>query len=111
MSSTVLQALVAQLSVLEVEKAKPNISGRFEEVLRDLWQKNGDQCSVIYAGTGALEGKSKVLTAFGREFYLNLAERRKPVYSENYPEQLDGLRQTGIVRPAALGKNVCQSRV
>lgn len=29
-------------------------------MFKDVWQKNGDQCSVIYAGTGALEGKSKV---------------------------------------------------
>ncbi|MCP9266253.1 SYNJ1 protein [Dirofilaria immitis] len=31
----------------------------FQEHLKDIWQRNGDSCSVIYAGTGALEGKSK----------------------------------------------------
>lgn len=37
-----------------------NVTQRIEEILRDLWQKNGDLCSNIYAGTGALDGKSKV---------------------------------------------------
>jgi len=55
-----MKILSAQLASLRVEQVKSNISGRFEEVLRDVWQKNGDQCSIIYAGTGALEGKSKV---------------------------------------------------
>lgn len=55
-----MKVLAAQLACLRVEQVKSNISGRFEEVLRDIWQKNGDQCSIIYAGTGALEGKSKV---------------------------------------------------
>ncbi|EGT47389.1 hypothetical protein CAEBREN_31903, partial [Caenorhabditis brenneri] len=36
---------------------------RVEEILKDLWQKNGDQCSTIYAGTGALDGKSKLKDA------------------------------------------------
>lgn len=51
--------LEQQLCLLAVEQYKANINGRFEEVLKDLWVKNGDQCSVIYAGTGALDGKSK----------------------------------------------------
>lgn len=54
------QALQAQLVDLKVTQEKGNIITRFEEVIKDLWIKNGDQCSVIYAGTGALEGKSKV---------------------------------------------------
>jgi phosphatidylinositol-bisphosphatase len=52
--------LGAQLLELGVDKIKSQISSRFEETFKDLWQKNGDQCSVIYTGTGALEGKSKV---------------------------------------------------
>uniref|UniRef100_A0A914V0H9 Phosphatidylinositol-3-phosphatase SAC1 n=1 Tax=Plectus sambesii TaxID=2011161 RepID=A0A914V0H9_9BILA len=54
-----LQALPWQLAQLRMESSQANVQTRFEEVFRDLWQKNGDQCSVIYAGTGALEGKSK----------------------------------------------------
>lgn len=52
--------LISQIAVLKIEQYKANISGRFEEVIRELWIKNGDQCSIIYAGTGALDGKSKV---------------------------------------------------
>ena len=55
-----MRAIITQLTSLDVEKYKANMISRFEEVIRDMWQKNGDQCSVIYAGTGALEGKSKV---------------------------------------------------
>jgi hypothetical protein len=55
-----MHALASQLITLEVEKFKANIIIRFEDIIKDLWQKNGDHCSIIYAGTGALEGKSKV---------------------------------------------------
>lgn len=58
-----MRAIGAQLASLGVEKYKANIVTRIEEVLRDLWQRNGDQCSIIYAGTGALEGKSKLKDA------------------------------------------------
>lgn len=40
---------------------KPQLASRFEEVFRNMWVQNGDQVSRIYAGTGALEGKSKVI--------------------------------------------------
>ncbi|XP_013782623.1 synaptojanin-1-like [Limulus polyphemus] len=39
---------------------KPQIVNRFVEVFRQMWIQNGDQVSKIYAGTGALEGKSKL---------------------------------------------------
>jgi synaptojanin-1 len=39
---------------------KSTIVSRFEETFRKMWAINGDQISRIYAGTGALEGKSKV---------------------------------------------------
>uniref|UniRef100_A0A914HAX0 phosphoinositide 5-phosphatase n=1 Tax=Globodera rostochiensis TaxID=31243 RepID=A0A914HAX0_GLORO len=58
-----MRALITQLKILGVEQFKANIVVRFEEVARDLWQKNGDNCSIIYAGTGALEGKSKLKDA------------------------------------------------
>ncbi|VDK69653.1 unnamed protein product [Onchocerca ochengi] len=48
------QVLAVQLESLKVDK---KYFSRFEEHLKDIWQRNGDSCSVIYAGTGALEGK------------------------------------------------------
>jgi hypothetical protein len=45
-----------------------------------MWQKNGDQCSIIYAGTGALEGKSKIKDAsrsIARTFQNNLMDGAK----------------------------------
>lgn len=35
-----------------------------------MWISNGDQISRIYAGTGALEGKSMVSCKFHRIFFL-----------------------------------------
>ncbi|KAF7636363.1 Integrin_alpha2 domain-containing protein [Meloidogyne graminicola] len=58
-----MRALFSQLTCLGVEKIKSNIIVRCEELVKDMWQKNGDQCSIIYAGTGALEGKSKLRDA------------------------------------------------
>lgn len=48
-----------QLKLLELDE-KATIVSRFQEVYKTMWQTNGDQVSRIYAGTGALEGKSKV---------------------------------------------------
>lgn len=48
---------------------KSTIVTRFLEVYKNMWQINGDQVSRIYAGTGALEGKSKVNMTY---FFLNL---------------------------------------
>lgn len=60
---------------LKVAQEKGNITTRFEEVIKDLWVKNGDQCSVIYAGTGALEGKSKAGSPI-LFFITSLVQRR-----------------------------------
>ena len=49
-----------QVSALGLNTPGKNIDQRIEEIFRDLWVKNGDQCSTIYAGTGALDGKNKV---------------------------------------------------
>ncbi|CAJ0928654.1 unnamed protein product, partial [Mesorhabditis belari] len=54
-----LMMLRDQITSMRIESANANLHQRFEEVLKDAWVKNGDQCSIIYAGTGALEGKSK----------------------------------------------------
>lgn len=75
-----LKALSIQLRDLEVEKLKVGITSRFEETLKEIWQKNGDQCSIIYAGTGALEGKSKLKDAsrsIARTFQNNLMDAAK----------------------------------
>uniref|UniRef100_A0A7E4V7R5 phosphoinositide 5-phosphatase n=1 Tax=Panagrellus redivivus TaxID=6233 RepID=A0A7E4V7R5_PANRE len=75
-----MKALTVQLADLEVEKFKAKISQRFEETLKEIWQKNGDQCSIIYAGTGALEGKSKLKDAsrsIARTFQNNLMDSAK----------------------------------
>lgn len=75
-----LKALSIQLQDLEVEKLKAGISSRFEETLKEIWQKNGDQCSIIYAGTGALEGKSKLKDAsrsIARTLQNNLMDSAK----------------------------------
>ena len=75
-----LKALSIQLQDLEVEKLKAGITSRFEETLKEIWQKNGDQCSIIYAGTGALEGKSKLKDAsrsIARTLQNNLMDSAK----------------------------------
>ena len=54
-----LEILYQQLESLGLNE-KTTIVSRFEEVFRNMWAQNGDQVSRIYAGTGALEGKSKV---------------------------------------------------
>lgn len=58
-----LLAVRDQVAALGLGKGKVNVTQRIEEILRDLWQKNGDLCSNIYAGTGALDGKSKLKDA------------------------------------------------
>lgn len=43
---------------------------RFEEVFRQMWINNGNEISKIYAGTGAIQGGSKVSSAVCRYFPL-----------------------------------------
>ncbi|VDN03233.1 unnamed protein product [Thelazia callipaeda] len=92
-----LQVLISQLKNLGVDK---KYFSRFEERLKEIWQRNGDSCSVIYAGTGALEGKSKMKDARRTlvrtiqnnfldaakqeafEFLLNESSVYDPLYSE-----------------------------
>uniref|UniRef100_A0A9J2P640 phosphoinositide 5-phosphatase n=1 Tax=Ascaris lumbricoides TaxID=6252 RepID=A0A9J2P640_ASCLU len=75
-----LQILGSQLQCLNIESTKVNVALRFEEALKDLWQKNGDSCSVVYAGTGAIEGKSKLKDAsrsLARTIQNNLMDASK----------------------------------
>ncbi|KAK0400060.1 hypothetical protein QR680_003335 [Steinernema hermaphroditum] len=75
-----LKVLKNQLELVLDESTKANIFARFEDTAKDVWQKNGDQCSVIYAGTGALEGKSKLKDAsrsLARTIQNNLMDSSK----------------------------------
>ena len=45
---------------------------RFEEVFRQMWINNGNEVSKIYAGTGAIQGGSKVSVAVCRYFSTEL---------------------------------------
>eukprot|EP00118_Oscarella_pearsei_P006648 m.30421 g.30421 ORF g.30421 m.30421 type:complete len:1392 (+) comp31341_c0_seq8:2-4177(+) len=54
-----LMVLPCQLEALGLI-ARESIKSRFEEAFRKLWSVNGDRISRIYAGTGALDSKSKV---------------------------------------------------
>lgn len=50
-----------QLQSLQLVDKKQTVS-RFEEVFKQMWINNGNEISKIYAGTGAIQGGSKVVT-------------------------------------------------
>ncbi|XP_055343352.1 synaptojanin-1-like isoform X2 [Paramacrobiotus metropolitanus] len=54
-----LLVLQEQMQALGISD-KPQVVSRFEQLFAQLWQQNGDHVSRIYAGTSALEGKSKI---------------------------------------------------
>lgn len=71
-----LEILAKQLQEMQLVDKKQTVS-RFEEVFKQMWINNGNEISKIYAGTGAIQGGSKVLerkNKFNREsdemFYL-----------------------------------------
>lgn len=53
------QLLGKQLQALSLTDKKQTVS-RFEEVFRQMWVNNGNEISKMYAGTGAIQGGSKV---------------------------------------------------
>lgn len=55
-----LEILALQLEALEPQ-TKPQTWTRFEEVFRAMWVNNGNEISKIYAGTGAIQGGSKIM--------------------------------------------------
>ncbi|CAG2054275.1 unnamed protein product [Timema podura] len=55
-----LETLGKQLAFLQLME-KPQIVSRFEEVFRQMWINNGNEVSKIYAGTGAIQGGSKLM--------------------------------------------------
>ncbi|XP_022914943.1 synaptojanin-1 [Onthophagus taurus] len=55
-----LEILGKQLQVMQLVDKKQIIS-RFEEVFKQMWINNGNEISKIYAGTGAIQGGSKLM--------------------------------------------------
>ncbi|XP_052872010.1 synaptojanin-1 [Anopheles cruzii] len=50
---------IHQMSALSDKKQQ--MASRFEEVFRQMWINNGNEVSKIYAGTGAIQGGSKLM--------------------------------------------------
>lgn len=59
--------LAKQLQAMQLIDKKQTIS-RFEEVFKQMWINNGNEISKIYAGTGAIQGGSKVLIFYSSVF-------------------------------------------
>ncbi|KAL3280582.1 hypothetical protein HHI36_003815 [Cryptolaemus montrouzieri] len=55
-----LEILSRQLQSMQLIDKKQTIS-RFEEVFKQMWINNGNEISKIYAGTGAIQGGSKLM--------------------------------------------------
>ncbi|CAH2244759.1 synaptojanin-1 [Pararge aegeria] len=55
-----LEMLAIQLMLLQCIDKKQNVN-RFEEVFKQMWINNGNEVSKIYAGTGAIQGGSKLI--------------------------------------------------
>ncbi|CAG9816875.1 unnamed protein product [Phaedon cochleariae] len=55
-----LEILAKQLIAMQLVDKKQTIS-RFEEVFKQMWINNGNEISKIYAGTGAIQGGSKLM--------------------------------------------------
>ncbi|XP_065074368.1 synaptojanin-1 [Ochlerotatus camptorhynchus] len=54
-----LNEQISQMSALSDKKQQ--IASRFEEIFRQMWINNGNEVSKIYAGTGAIQGGSKLM--------------------------------------------------
>ncbi|KAJ8918742.1 hypothetical protein NQ315_015062 [Exocentrus adspersus] len=55
-----LEILAKQLQSMQLTDKKQTTS-RFEEVFKQMWINNGNEISKIYAGTGAIQGGSKLM--------------------------------------------------
>ncbi|XP_063401650.1 synaptojanin-1-like isoform X1 [Mytilus trossulus] len=64
---------------------KPQMISRFEEIYKQIWTLNGDHCSRIYAGTGALGG--------GRSKYSDATRSASRTIQNNF---LDSSKQEAI---------------
>ncbi|XP_061517465.1 synaptojanin-1 [Anopheles gambiae] len=57
-----LEMLNEQITLMAaLADKKQQMSSRFEEVFRQMWINNGNEVSKIYAGTGAIQGGSKLM--------------------------------------------------
>ncbi|XP_049298626.1 synaptojanin-1 [Anopheles funestus] len=57
-----LEMLNEQIALMAaLADKKQQMSSRFEEVFRQMWINNGNEVSKIYAGTGAIQGGSKLM--------------------------------------------------
>lgn len=56
-----LEILAKQLSLLCDGENQQQMISRFDEVFRSMWINNGNEISKIYAGTGAIQGGSKLM--------------------------------------------------
>lgn len=55
-----VEILREQIQLIGLADKKQSLS-RFEEVFRQMWINNGNEVSKIYAGTGAIQGSSKLM--------------------------------------------------
>ncbi|XP_018331196.1 synaptojanin-1 [Agrilus planipennis] len=55
-----LEVLAKQLVAMQLVDKKQTVT-RFEEVFKQMWINNGNEVSKIYAGTGAIQGGSKLI--------------------------------------------------
>lgn len=76
-----LDILNLQTEVLGFGDKKQSVS-RFEEIFRQMWINNGNEISKIYAGTGAIQGGSKLMDgarSAARTIQNNLLDSSKQV--------------------------------
>ncbi|CAG7722785.1 unnamed protein product [Allacma fusca] len=74
-----LKVLKSQLEAMEMMD-KPQVLQRFEEIFRQMWVNNGNEVSKIYAGTGAIQGGSKLMDgarSAARTIQNNLLDQSK----------------------------------
>lgn len=76
-----LDTLNIQMEALGFGEKKQNIT-RFEEIFKQMWINNGNEVSKIYAGTGAIQGGSKLMDgarSAARTIQNNLLDNSKQV--------------------------------
>ena len=76
-----LEIIARQLEAME-PNPKPQTLTRFDEVFRQMWVNNGNEISKIYAGTGAIQGGSKIMDgarSAARTIQNNLLDGSKQV--------------------------------
>lgn len=56
-----LETLRDQVNLLRESESQQQMWSRFDEVFRQMWLNNGNEVSKMYAGTGAIQGGSKLM--------------------------------------------------